>query len=160
MESVNPEANPQRMRAKKIMRSWFTKKLERKFEEKELEVPHRVLSIMDLPFEDFTTEDKELYETQIKPLAFVFTEHLMEVYESMGRPRQGWEEVLERVEPSPIKVLATLVIHEDEKAGELPDEPEPLEESEQEAIAREKFSVRSYNGKDKQKERWWGKKVF
>jgi hypothetical protein len=160
MEPVDSDINPQHRRAKKIMRSWFTKKLERKFMEKELEVPHQVLSIMDLPFEDFTPEDKELYETQIKPLAFVFTEHLLEVYESMGKPRQGWEEVLERVEPSPIKVLATLVIHEDEKAGELPYEPEPQEESQEELIAREKFSVRTYNGKDKQKERWWGKKVF
>jgi hypothetical protein len=147
---------------KTVFRSFFVKKLERKFEEKELEVPQQLLSLMDVPFEEFTPEDKELYETKIKPLAFVYVEHLMEVYEVMGRPRRGWEEMLDRVEPSPIKVLASLVIHEDEKAqlmGE--EEPDPAEMSPIVSAPAEKMSVRVYaKDKEQSKERWWEKKLF
>ncbi len=145
---------------KKIFRSFFTKKLERKFGEKELEVPQQLLSLMDVPFEEFTPEDKEIYETKIKPLAFVFVEHLMEVYEVMGRPRRGWEEMLERIEPSPIKVLATLVIHEDDKVQQLEEEPDPAETAPIVSAPTEKISVRTYNGKEQNKERWWEKKIF
>ena len=146
---------------KKIFRSFFVKKLERKFEEKELEVPQQLLSLMDVPFEDFTPEDKELYETKIKPLAFVFVEHLMEVYEVMGRPRRGWEEMLERVDPSPIKVLASLVIHEDEKAQLLEEEPDPAEVVPIVSAPDDKISVRVYaRDKDQSRERWWEKKLF
>jgi len=41
---------------KTVFRSFFVKKLERKFEEKELEVPQQLLSLMDVPFEEFTPE--------------------------------------------------------------------------------------------------------
>jgi len=151
---------PQTPARRRIFRSFFTKKLERKFEEKELEVPQQLLCIMDIPFEEFTEEDKELYEAKIKPLAFVFTEHLMEVYEVMGKPRQGWEEMLERLEPSPIKVLATLVIHEDEKVQQLEEEPDPSEVEPIVSAPAEKISVRVYKDKDANKERWWEKKIF
>jgi hypothetical protein len=155
---VNPQKAPVR---KKIFRSFFVKKLERKFEEKELEVPQQLLSLMDVPFEQFTPEDKELYETKIKPLAFVFVEHLMEVYEVMGRPRRGWEEMLERVDPSPIKVLASLVIHEDEKAQCMEDEPDPADVTPLVSAPAEKISVRVYaRDREQSKERWWEKKLF
>jgi len=114
-----------------------------------------------VPFEEFSLEDEELYETKIKPLAFVFVEHLMEVYEVMGRPRRGWEEMLERVEPSPIKVLASLVIHEDEKAQLLEEEPDPAEVVPMVSASTEKISVRVYaKDKDQARERWWEKKLF
>lgn len=151
---------PQTPTRRRIFRSFFTKKLERKFEEKELEVPQQLLNLMDVPFEEFTPEDKELYEAKLKPLAFVFTEHLMEVYEVMGRPRRGWEEMLERLEPSPIKVLATLVIHEDEKVQRLEEEPDPSEVEPIVSAPTDKISVRSYKEKDASKERWWEKKIF
>ena len=155
---VGQQFTPTRRR---IFRSFFVKKLERKFEEKELEVPQQLLSLMDVPFEEFSPEDKELYETKIKPLAFVFVEHLMEVYEVMGRPRRGWEEMLERVEPSPIKVLASLVIHEDEKAQLLEGEPDPAEVVPMVSASTEKISVRVYaKDKDQARERWWEKKLF
>lgn len=160
MESTNQEDTPQRIRTKKIVRSWFTKKLERKFEEKGLEAPQQLLSLLDVPFEEFTPEDKELYENEIKPLIFVFAEHLMEVYEVMDKPKRGWEEMLERIKPSPMKVLATLVIHEHEKVANLEDDFDEEDEDESALSAKEKYNVRSYNGKDKQKERWWDKKVF
>lgn len=145
---------------RKVFRSFFTKKLERKFEEKGLEVPQQLLSLMDIPFEEFTPEDKEIYESKIKPLAFVFAEHLMEVYETMGKPRRGWEEMLERLEPSPIKVLATLVLHEDEKAESLPEELDPVEAPPDNGKRTEKISVRVYREKDQSRERWWEKKIF
>jgi hypothetical protein len=163
MEAQVPEETPQRSPRRKIFRSFFTKKLERKFEEKELEVPQQLLSIMDIPFDDFTPEDMELYETKIKPLSYVFVEHLMEVYECMGRPRKGWEEMIDRCDPSPIKVLATLVIHENEKVQELEQEEEQMMEVAPVGLAAtEKISIRPYNGNNKEdkKERWWEKKVF
>ncbi|MEW6555713.1 MAG: hypothetical protein AB1384_15705 [Actinomycetota bacterium] len=161
-DALNKIVNPQQAPARKrIFRSFFVKKLERKFEEKELEVPQQLLSLMDVPFEDFTPEDKELYETKIKPLAFVFVEHLMEVYEVMGRPRRGWEEMLERVDPSPIKVLASLVIHEDEKTQLLEEEPDPAEVAPMVSAPAEKISVRVYaKDREQNKERWWEKKLF
>lgn len=161
METNVPGGDKQRTPTKKVFRSFFTKKLERKFDEKELEAPQQLLSLMDVPFEEFTPEDKELYETKIKPLAFVFVEHLMEVYEVMGKPRRGWEEMLERVQPSPIKVLATLVIHEDEKVQGLEEEDAHLEETAPIVSApTEKISVRVYNNREQKQERWWDKKIF
>jgi hypothetical protein len=162
MDETNPVGVLQQAPARRrIFRSFFVKKLERKFEEKELEVPQQLLSLMDVPFEDFSPEDKELYETKIKPLAFVFVEHLMEVYEVMGRPRRGWEEMLERVDPSPIKVLASLVIHEDEKAQLMEEEPDPTEVVPIVSAPAEKISVRVYaKDKEQSKDRWWEKKLF
>ncbi|OFW56098.1 MAG: hypothetical protein A2W01_10115 [Candidatus Solincola sediminis] len=161
MENVEPVENAPRMRSKRIYRSFFTKKLERAFEDKELDIPQRLLNVMDVPFDQFSPEEKELYETEIKPLAFVFVEHLMEVYEIMGRPTSGWEEMLERVEPSPIKVLATLVIHEDRNLQAIPDDEYSGIEEELVPGSQEKFSVRAYsNDKDQQRERWWEKKIF
>jgi hypothetical protein len=161
MDAIETGGIPQRTPTKKIFRSFFTKKLERKFEEKELEVPQKLLNLMDVPFEEFTPEDKELYETEIKPLAFVFVEHLMEVYEIMGRPRRGWEEMMERVDPSPIKVLASLVIHEDEKVQQLEAEPDPAEVTPIVSAPNDKISVRTYaKDKEQDRERWWEKKIF
>ncbi|MDD5667011.1 MAG: hypothetical protein PHS26_06835 [Actinomycetota bacterium] len=163
MDAMEPGGNPQEAQAKRkrFFRSFFTKKLERKFDEKQLEIPQRLLSLMDVPFEEFTPEDKVTYETEIKPLTFVFVEHLMEVYETMGRPRRGWEEMLERIDPSPIKVLASLVIHEDEKAQLIGDEPDPAELAPIVSAPAEKISVRVYGrGKEQDKERWWEKKLF
>ncbi len=161
METAEPVENSPKPRNQQISRSFFTKKLERVFEDKELEVPQRLLNLMDVPFEEFTPKQKELYETEIKPLAFVFVEHLMEVYEIMGRPTRGWEEMLERVEPSPIKVLATLVIHEDQNLQMIPDDDDDgVEVNNLVSGPQEKFSVRTYDDKDRQKDHWWEKKIF
>jgi len=161
METAEPAENSPRPRNQRIYRSFFTKKLERAFEDKELEVPQRLLNLMDVPFEEFTPEQKELYKTEIKPLAFVFVEHLMEVYEIMGRPTRGWEEMLERVDPSPIKVLATLVIHEDQNLQAIPDDDDAgVEANNLVSGPQEKFSVRTHNDRDRQKDHWWEKKIF
>ncbi|MDY6794429.1 MAG: hypothetical protein SWK76_03980 [Actinomycetota bacterium] len=161
MESQKQGGSKIRAPARKIFRSFFTKKLERKFEEKEMDIPQRLINLMDVPFEQFTVEDKDLYENQLKPLAYVFAEHLAEIYEVMGRPRRGWEEMLDRIDPSPIKVWATLVIHEEDKVQAMPEPIEIVEEA-QPAISsqREKYSVRAYPSKEDKRERWWEKKIF
>lgn len=146
--------------ARKVIRSFFTKKLERKFEEKELSVPQQLISLMDVPFEEFTPEDRELYETRLKPLSFVFAEHLMEVYEVMGRPRKGWQDMLDRIKDSPIKVMASLVLHEDEKVQATDDFPDDEEEIAEVPAGREKINVRPYRERERNKERWWEKKIF
>lgn len=163
METQIPEGTPGRSPRRKIYRSFFTKKLERKFEEKGLEVPQQLLSIMDVPFDQFTPEETGLYEAEIKPLSFIFVEHLLDVYDCMGKPRKGWQEMIDRCDNSPIKVLATLVIHEDEKVQELEQEEEMMLEAAPVVMAvSEKISIRPYNGSDKddKKERWWEKKIF
>jgi hypothetical protein len=163
MEAAEPQESRPRARGKRFYRSFFTKKLERAFEAKDLEVPQRLLSIMDIPFANLTDEEREAYENEIKPLAFVFVEHLIDVYEVMGRPEKGWEEMLERLDDSPIKVLAMLVIHEDKNMQALPDDDgdgQVLEENPVVSTPQEKFSVRSYNDRAKERERWWGKKLF
>jgi hypothetical protein len=161
METSGPVQSLPSIKGRRIYRSFFTKKLERAFEGKGLEVPQRILSVMDVPFEEFTPEEKELYEREIKPLAFVFVEHLMDIYEIMGRPAQGWEEMLERIDPSPIKVLATLVIHEEQNLEMLPEEDNGgFEEDHAGAGPRQKFEVRTYSERARQRERWWEKRLF
>lgn len=149
-------------RSRKMFRSYFTKKLERKLEEKGLDAPQHLLNLMDVPFEEFTPEDRELYETEFKPLAFVFADHLTEVYRSMGSPRQGWEEMLERLKDSPAKVVAKLVIHEEEKVQTIEDPFDPEEEPSPAPAAKSKINVRTYRNREQErsKERWWGKKLF
>jgi hypothetical protein len=146
--------------ARKVVRSFFTKKLERKFEEKELQIPQKLINLLDVPFEEFTPRDRELYESNLKPLAFVFAEHLMEVYEVMGRPRRGWEEMLDRLKDSPIKVMASLVLHEDEKVQSMEDFPVEEEEVPEASSGKTKINVRPYRDRDRNKERWWEKKIF
>jgi hypothetical protein len=162
MEIKNTEDIHQKAAPRKVFRSYFTKKLERKFQEKEMDIPQYLINLMDVPFEQFTPEDKDLYETHLKPLAYVFAEQLAEVYEVMGRPRDGWEEMLERVDPTPIKVWATLVLYQQEEAQQFEDDLDfMVEEPPATSAPTEKIKVRPYNDqKDQQRERWWEKKLF
>jgi hypothetical protein len=162
MDIKKTEVPSQNAAQRQVSRSYFTKKLERKFQEKDMDVPQYLINLMDVPFEQFTKEDKEHYETHLKPLAYVFAEQLAEVYETMGRPRDGWEEMLERVDPTPMKVWATLVLYQQEEAQQLGDDLDIIvEEPLQTSAPTEKIKVRPYlNKKDQQKERWWEKKVF
>jgi hypothetical protein len=72
-------------------RSFFTRKLESKLEEKEDRIPQTFLSLLDLPFDDFTPEDHELYEKQLKPLFRDLSAVLLEIFDQIGRPEEGWE---------------------------------------------------------------------
>jgi len=160
MEIKNTERIPKKAPPRKVYRSYFTKKLERKFQEKEMNIPQYLINLMDVPFDEFTGEDKELYETHLKPLAYVFAEQLTEVYESMGRPRDGWEEMLDRIDPTPVKVWATLVLYQQEEVQQLEDDLDlTVEEPPPTSAPTEKIKVRPYK-EEKQKERWWEKKIF
>jgi hypothetical protein len=154
-ETVN--ATPTRM----VHRCLFTKKLERRLEEKEIAVPQQVVGLMDIPFDCFRQDEQEVYETQMKPLTPVLMENLTEIYEAMGRPRKGWEHLLDLIKQSPIKVLATMVIQEQDRLQEVEEEPAPVEE---EALvmpmAQEKFKVTTYATRQADNNRWWAKKIF
>lgn len=161
MDKNSPAQKTEAAPPRKIHRSYFTRKLEKKLEEKGMDIPQKILSILDIPFRDFTPEQKEIYETSIKPLAFVFAEHLLEVYEAMGSPRNGWEEMAERLDDCPVKVIAMLVIYEEEKLEEMEDqEVEDLEEPPPPTTPRKKIKVKVYQEKAARKERWWEKKIF
>lgn len=164
MEAKISEDYPRGHQQRKIVRSFFTKKLERKFQEKQLQVPQHLLNLLDVPFASFTPQDRELYEAELKPLSFVFAEQLMEVYDTMGRPKDGWQEMLTRVPDSPAKVIAALVIHEEEKIRSLEDPLDILEDTPPLAPRKEKIVVRTYRGGESKpkenKERWWERKLF
>lgn len=159
MEGVS-EDTPKATPSRKIIRSFFTRKLERKFEEKGLQAPQHLLNIMDVPFEEFTPGDRELYENELKPLAFVFADYLTEVYRAMGSPRQGWEEMLDRLKDSPIKVVAALVLYHEERTEDLEDPLPVEEEAAADSAPRQKINVRTYRNRERNKERWWEKKIF
>ncbi len=135
----------------------FTRKLERKLKQKGMDIPFRILSLLDTPFEEFGDEELSVYETQVKPLAFVLAEHLQEVYEEMGCPRSGWEDALGRLKDSPIKVIAALVLHEEDRKASA---------SEEEAFAgypeetTQKVRVRVTPTKPAKKEKWWKRRIF
>jgi hypothetical protein len=93
-------------------RSFFTRKLESKLEEKEDRIPQTFLSLLDLPFDDFTPEDHELYEKQLKPLFRSFSAVLLEIFDQMGRPEEGWEESTKLLSDCPVKVVAMLALYE------------------------------------------------
>jgi len=164
MEAKIPEALSQGEAQRKIVRSFFTKKLERKFQEKKLDVPQHLLNLLDVPFASFTSRDREIYEAELKPLSFVFAEQLMEVYETMGRPRDGWQEMLDRVQDSPAKVIAALVIHEEEKIRSMEDPMDLPEETVPLSPRKEKIVVRTFRGGEdghrENRERWWERKIF
>lgn len=138
-------------------RSIFTRKLERKLQEKGMDAPIRILNLLDMPFEEFGEEERDTYESQIKPLAFVFAEQLQEVYEEMGCPRGGWEDALGRLKDSPIKVIAALVLHEEERSKSIPGEEYPMDRLPE---TQRKVKVRLIPPKPAKKERWWERKIF
>ena len=138
-------------------RSIFTRKLERKLQEKGMDMPVRILSLLDIPFDEFGEEERQVYEAQLKPLAFVLAEHLQEVYEEMGCPRAGWEDALGRLKDSPIKVIAALVLHEEERSRAMPEEDLPDEPPPE---APRKVKVKVTIPRQTKRERWWEKKIF
>jgi hypothetical protein len=143
----------------KIFKSFFTKKLEYKLEQKGIEIPHSFMALMDKPFDHFSEEDRLIYESQFRALAYVFAELLCEVYQSMGGNRQGWEDMAERLEDTPAKIIAKLVISEEERLQEM-DEEEAIDVPP--TNARKKYQVKKYGAGSNtgKKERWWEKKIF
>ena len=93
-------------------RSFFTRKLEGKLDEKEERMPQTFLSLLDLPFDDFTPEEHETYEKQLKPLFHTLSAVLLEIFDQMGRPEEGWEESTKLLPDCPVKVVAMLALYE------------------------------------------------
>jgi hypothetical protein len=130
-------------------RSYFTRKLEERLREKDVEIPRDLYDLMDKPFDDFSEEDREVYDNRFRALTHVFLEALDEVYISMGTPYQGWDERSDRLGPTPIKVLAKLVLTEEER----------LQVMAEEAIARVMRDTPPAGTPAGQKERWWNRKT-
>ncbi len=104
---------------------------------------------MDKPFDDFSEEDRVTYDNRFRALTHVFLEALCEVFISMGSPYQGWDERSGRLEPTPMKLLARLVLTEEERLQEMADE----------AIARVMRDTPPAGTPMGQKERWWNRKT-
>lgn len=144
---------------RKITRSYFTKKLERRLQEDEVEIPQSLFVLMDTPFEEFSQEERDVYENKFRALTHVFVDALREIYISMGSHYQGWEEMTERLQPAPIKILAELVLTEEDRFQVMADE----------ALTRAE-GITGMNGPpvkkrdtpnpDDRKDRWWDKKIF
>lgn len=93
-------------------RSFFTRKLESKLDEKEERIPQTFLSLLDIPFDDFTPEEHEMYEKQLKPLFHALSAVLLEIFDQLGRPEEGWEESTKLLPDCPVKVVAMLALYE------------------------------------------------
>ncbi|NPV60264.1 MAG: hypothetical protein HPY75_11490 [Actinobacteria bacterium] len=125
-------------------KSYFTKKLERKLEERGIKVPAAILSLLDKPFDQFTPEDKDFYEAEFKgrQLLILFSDLLAELYEETGKCESGWSAMCRFLKDTPIKLMATYVLKEEERLEEAVEEA-PLE-PEAGSRPREKYNVRRY----------------
>ncbi len=144
---------------RKITRSYFTKKLERKLQENEVEIPQSLFILMDTPFEDFSETEREVYENKFRALTHVFVDALRDIYISMGSHYQGWEEMSERLQPTPMKILANLVLAEEDSFQVMEDEA--LTRAEEatgmnKPAAKKRVTPNPDDGKD----HWWDKKIF
>ncbi len=183
METTEEAKNEENMRAARP-RSFFTRKLEAKMEERGEQVPQIILSLLDVPFEELTPQEHQTYETQIKPLFHVFSQILLEVFESLGQPEEGWEESTKLLTESPAKVLAMLALYEFRNKSGIPDNPEaamsayaaqlqekpkatgpsPMErrpDPPPEPVSRSKNATKKITlPKSDKSGKWWEKKVF
>ena len=89
-------------------KSFFVKRLEQHLLEKGINVPERIFSLFDTPFESFTPEYATLYEQRIKgqALFYVFSDMLVDIYEQLEADKTGWEAAANFLEDTPMKVCA------------------------------------------------------
>ena len=144
---------------RKITRSYFTKKLERKLQENEVEIPQSLFILMDTPFEDFSETEREVYENRFRALTHVFVDALRDIYVSMGSHYQGWEEMSERLQPTPMKILANLVLAEEDSLQVIADEALTRAE-EATGMNKPAAKKRVTPNPDDSKDHWWDKKIF
>ncbi|MBC7231102.1 MAG: hypothetical protein H5T74_12025 [Actinobacteria bacterium] len=125
-------------------RSFFTRKLERKLEERGIKVPEAIIALLDRPFEEFTPEDRALYEAEFKgrQLTILFSDLLDELYEETGKCESGWSAMCRFLKDTPMKLIATYVLQEEERLEEV-GEPSPSDLLTG-TQPREKYKVRSY----------------
>lgn len=126
-----------------LSRSFFTRKLERRLQEDHIELPQSLYGLLDIPFDDFNEEEREIYDSRFRPLIRVFVEALRVVYISMGSRREGWEEMSGKLGPTPMKMLTELVLEEEDRL---------------QFLAKETLAgMEGVAGKD---HRWWEKKGY
>jgi hypothetical protein len=165
-------------------RSFFTRKIESKLEQQESDIPFTYLALLDTPFNTFTPEQQEFYENKIKPTFQSFSQILLEVFDELGCPEEGWEESTKLMPDCPAKVVAMLALYEYRQTNALPEDPlniiddyapppdQPAQQvrSPMERIVKQapppgahvqKKSKKSSPGQDGEKSgKWWEKKVF
>ncbi len=125
-------------------KSYFTKKLERKLEERGVRVPASIIALLDKTYDKFTPEDRRLYEQEFegRQLKILFSDLLDELFEETGRVASGWTAMCRFLKDTPMKDIALYVIAEEERL-EAVSQPPPLG-GEQEVPVREKFYVKPY----------------
>jgi hypothetical protein len=151
------------------LKSFFTRRLEVKLQERGMDLPPEFISILDVPFDSFTEEQEAFYQVEFKPFTYFFIEILIDLYEALGAHREGWEDMMGRLPDCPIKELVKLALHEKARLEGFDDgveeEPafDPLELCKPITMTPEKRVVKTYRpsqSSSPRKERWWEKKVF
>lgn len=142
-------------------KSFFTKKLERKLQEREIKVPNAIIVLLDKPFDDFTAEEQQIYETEFKgrQLTILFSDLLDELYGDTGRVASGWNALCRYLKDTPMKLIATYVLQEEERLEEVAKAPMPEQQEPQ--PLREKYNVKRYQSKEtgsKEPQSRWHKK--
>lgn len=124
-------------------KSFFTKKLERKLDEREIKVPASIIALLDKPFDDFSAEDQRVYEEEFKgrQLTILFSDILDELYEETGRVSSGWTAMCRYLKDTPMKLIATYVVQEEERLEEVSKGPAPEQGPQP---VREKYNVKRY----------------
>lgn len=126
-------------------KSFFTKKLERKMDERGVNVPAAIIALLDKPFDDFTPEEERVYaaEFESRQLNILFSDLLFELYEETGKVSSGWTAMIRYLKDTPMRRIATLVIEEEERLEEVAKET-ACEEPFPDRPAREKIYVKPY----------------
>ncbi|MEW6553486.1 MAG: hypothetical protein AB1384_04260 [Actinomycetota bacterium] len=124
-------------------KSYFTKKLERKLDERGIKVPVSIISLLDKPFDEFSPQEMRIYEEEFKgrQLTILFSDLLDELYEETGRVSSGWNAMCRYLKETPMKLIATYVVQEEERL-EVMGEVVPEEVVGQ--PVREKLNVKRY----------------
>lgn len=131
-------------------KSFFTKKLERKLDEREIKVPANIIALLDKPFNDFSDEDQRVYEQEFKgrQLTILFSDILDELYDETGRVSSGWTAMCRYLKDTPMKLIATYVVQEEERLEEVEKGPAPEQGPQP---AREKYNVKRYKPEESEK---------
>ncbi len=126
-------------------KSYFTKKLERKLEERGIKVPAAIIALLDKPYDDFTPEDRRIYDQEFeeRQLKILLSELMDDLFEETGRVTSGWTAMCRFLKDSPMKDIASFVIAEEERLQAVPQQAPP-DESEPAISAREKLNVKPY----------------
>jgi hypothetical protein len=104
-------------------RSFFVKKLEQHLLEKGINIPNSIFDLFDTPFADFTPEYSRVYEHKVKGQALfhIFSDMLLEIYESLDADRIGWEAAANFLEDTPMKVCSLHALARIQQLEEMPD---------------------------------------